>query len=117
MATTNAGALQDAVWDALRLVKDPELGRDVVTLNMIRDMTVTDSGDVQLTLVLTTPACPVRDQFQSSVRNAVMAVPGVKAADVQMDAQVRGAHSPTAQNLAPGVRNYIAVASGKGGVG
>lgn len=117
MATTNVAALEGAIWDALRRVKDPELGRDVVTLNMIRDLSVQDSGQVELTLVLTTPACPIRDQFQASVKTAVEGVPGVAAATVHMDAQVRGAHSPTAQNLAPGVRNFIAIASGKGGVG
>jgi ATP-binding protein involved in chromosome partitioning len=107
----------EAILDALRQVHDPELHRDVVSLNMIQDLEVA-GGSVSLTLVLTTPACPVRADFQESVENAVRAVPGVTSATVRLGANVRGS-DPRSGGPKPvaGVRNILAVASNKGGVG
>ncbi|MEK7214125.1 MAG: iron-sulfur cluster assembly protein, partial [Chloroflexota bacterium] len=80
------------VMAALSRVKDPEIGKDVVSLGMIKDLSI--SGDqVGLTLELTTPACPVSDSFKQSVHDAVAALPGVAAVAVKMTAQVRHAQS------------------------
>jgi ATP-binding protein involved in chromosome partitioning len=104
----------EQVLQALRSVIDPDLRRDVVTLGMIRDVAI-DDGAVSFRFVLTTPACPVRGQLEASAREAVAGLPGVKAVNITMDAQVpqRGVQG----NLLPGVRSIVAVASGKGGVG
>ncbi|HYY16132.1 MAG TPA: iron-sulfur cluster carrier protein ApbC [Gammaproteobacteria bacterium] len=107
---------REQVMAALSTVKEPELGRDLVSLNMIKDLTVSGSH-VSFTVELTTPACPLRERIEHEAREAVMHVPGVEQVDMQLTSNVR-AHSPTsAQGAIPGVRNIIAVASGKGGVG
>jgi len=107
---------EEAVLAALSTVEDPELHRDIVTLGMIRDLQVS-GGRVAFRFVLTTPACPIRNELQHSAEEAVRAVPGVKSVDVKMDAEVR-AHSPLkGPRPIQGVRNIIAIASNKGGVG
>ncbi len=107
----------DAVMTALAGVTDPELRRDIVSLGMVRDLTV-DGGRVSFTLVLTTPACPLRDQIEADVRAAVDAIDGVDELAIEWDAEVRG---QAAREGAPapidGVKNIIAIASNKGGVG
>ena len=105
------------VLDALKIVQDPDLHRDIVSLGFIKDLTVT--GDrVAFTIELTTPACPVKDLMRDQARAAVMQLPGVASVDIQMSARVREAASPDAGRAAlPGVKNVIAVGAGKGGVG
>ena len=108
---------QALVLDALKIVRDPDLNRDIVTLGFIKDMKI-DGGRVEFTIELTTPACPVKDQMRDQARAAVLQVPGVTAVDVRMSARVReavGSDGPR-QSL-PGVKNVIAVGAGKGGVG
>jgi ATP-binding protein involved in chromosome partitioning len=101
---------------ALSTVKEPELGRDLVTLNMIKDLVI-DGPHVSFTIELTTPACPLKERIEQESRQAVMGVPGVEQVEMKLTSNVR-AHSPaSAQGAIPGVRNIIAVASGKGGVG
>jgi len=108
---------QTAVLDALRVVKDPDLHRDIVSLGFIKNLRVND-GRVAFTIELTTPACPVKDQMRDQARTAVMQLPGVSAVDVQMSAKVRAAAAPdSTRALLPGVKNVIAVGAGKGGVG
>lgn len=106
------------IMRALSQVKDPELGRDVVTLGMIKNLKITDS-QVDFTLELTTPACPVTGEFKQAVYDAVVVLPGVSSVNVTLDAQVRGSvgGSSGGDGLIPSVRNIIAVGSGKGGVG
>jgi len=116
MTTDQSGTTREAIVEALRGVNDPELHRDVISLNMIRDIEIAD-GHVSLRLVLTTPACPVRRDFQEMVENAVKAVSGVKSVRVIMDAEVRGQAPSERGRPVEGVRNIIAVASNKGGVG
>jgi len=106
---------EQAVMDALRTVNDPDLKRDLVTLNMVRDVKVSQEGEVSLTVMLTTPACPLKGQIESDVKAAVMRVPGVKRVSVNMGSNVSGMLRP--MDLARGVRNIVGVASGKGGVG
>ena len=106
---------RDAVMAALSKVQEPELHKDLVTLNMIRDMTIED-GNVKFTLLLTTPACPLRGRIEKEARQAVLAVPGVTAVQIKMDASVPSDGRPRGILKLP-VRNVVAVASGKGGVG
>ncbi|NCO39763.1 MAG: iron-sulfur cluster carrier protein ApbC [Armatimonadetes bacterium CG_4_10_14_3_um_filter_66_18] len=107
---------EQQVIEALRSVMDPELNRDLVTLSMIENVTVTDAN-VALTLVLTTPACPQRDEIRQAVEAAVTAVPGVATVDIAVTARVPGHTGLPDQQPLPGVANIVAVASGKGGVG
>src|SRR5882724_9996944 len=81
---------QASVLEALKVVRDPDLNRDIVSLNFLKDLAI-DGGRVALTIELTTPACPVKDQMRDQARAAVMQVPGVTAADVTMTARVREA--------------------------
>jgi ATP-binding protein involved in chromosome partitioning len=111
-------AVQEAlVLEALKVVQDPDLHRDIVALGFVKDLKI-DESRVSFTIELTTPACPVKDQMRDQARAAVMQVSGVAAVDVQMSARVRdaggvdGTRSPIA-----GVKNVIAIGAGKGGVG
>jgi ATP-binding protein involved in chromosome partitioning len=108
---------EEQVLDVLSAIKDPDLGRDVVSLGMIKDVVIEDTGRVSFTFELTTPACPVRDRFQTLARQLVSDIPGVTAVDLKMTASVRAAFGGRAQPAIPGVKHVIAVASGKGGVG
>jgi len=109
---------QARVLDALKVVQDPDLHRDIVSLGFIKDLNISGSK-VAFTIELTTPACPVKDQMRDQARAAVLAVPGVTDVNVNMSASVRatgiGGEGPRAP-LA-GVKNIIAVGAGKGGVG
>src|SRR6187402_1193319 len=108
---------ETAVLDALKVVQDPDLHRDIVSLGFIKDLKV-DGGIVAFTIELTTPACPVKDQMRDQARAAVMQLPGVSAVDVQMSARVReGVLGDGTRQPIPGVKNIIAVGAGKGGVG
>src|SRR3954466_6367072 len=108
---------QGSVLAALKVVRDPDLQRDIVSLGFIKDLSI-DDGRVAFTIELTTPACPVKDQLRDQARAAVMQVPGVSSVDVRMSARVREAvGSDGARQTVPGVKNVIAVGAGKGGVG
>ncbi len=106
-----------AVLDALRPIQDPDFHRSIVDLGFVKDLSI-EGGRVAFTIELTTPACPVKEQFQQAARDAVAKLPGVASVEVSMTANTRGS-ARTAQSAAllPGVKNTIAVASGKGGVG
>jgi ATP-binding protein involved in chromosome partitioning len=108
---------QARVLDALRVVRDPDLNRDIVSLGFIKDLRL-DEGRVAFTIELTTPACPVKDQMRDQARAAVMQIAGVTSVDVQMSARVREAvGADGSRQSLPGVKNVIAVGAGKGGVG
>ncbi|MGZ3689290.1 MAG: iron-sulfur cluster assembly protein, partial [Bdellovibrionota bacterium] len=77
---------QDAVLQALRTVQDPDLHRDLVSLDMIRDLVVTDDA-VSVRVMLTTPACPLKDKIEGDVRAALKTVPGVTTITIMMDAE------------------------------
>jgi ATP-binding protein involved in chromosome partitioning len=106
---------ESMVLDALRKVQDPDLHRDIVALKMIRDVKIC-GGVVGFRFVLTTPACPVRDQLKFEAEKAVMAVPGVERVEVTMEAEVPKARGAIEKEVA-GINHIIAVSSGKGGVG
>jgi len=106
------------VLEALATIRDPDLGRDVVSLGMIKELDVSPQGKVSFTFELTTPACPVRDRFKSQAEDAVRELGGVTDVAVRMTANVRPAFMrPKPSEILPGVKQTIAVASGKGGVG
>ena len=106
--------LQSQVIAALKTVKDPDLNRDIVSLNFVKNMSV-ENGQVKFDVELTTPACPVKEQLKNECETKVAAIEGVSKVDVNMTAQVRS--SEHSQPVLTGVKNIIAVASGKGGVG
>ncbi|MCS7264047.1 MAG: Mrp/NBP35 family ATP-binding protein [Armatimonadetes bacterium] len=105
---------EEQILQSLSQVRDPELGRDLVSLGMIRNIRV-ENDRVFFDLVLTTPACPLREQIVQSARQAVAQLPGVREVHVTVSAEVM--RSQALQTVLPGVKNIIAVGSGKGGVG
>ncbi|OGV98992.1 MAG: hypothetical protein A3I04_07660 [Nitrospinae bacterium RIFCSPLOWO2_02_FULL_39_110] len=108
--------IQDEVIKALKGVMDPDLGRDIVSLNMVRDIRI-EGNRVSFKLVLTTPACPMKARMEADARQAVSSIPGVKGVAVETSSEVPSAKKlPEKENI-HGVKNTIAVASGKGGVG
>lgn len=105
------------VLDALKVVMDPDLGKDIVALGFVKDLAI-DGGQVAFSIELTTPACPVKDRLRDQAHAAVSAVPGVTGVDVSMTAVVRSVTAPEhGRPPLPGVKNVIAVGAGKGGVG
>ena len=108
---------RDAVLNALRVVQDPDLHRDIVSLGFIKDLSIRD-GNVSFAIELTTPACPVKDQMREQATAAVRSIAGVTSVDVRMTANVRSVSAPEhGRPPLPGVKNIIAVGAGKGGVG
>ena len=103
---------------ALSVIIDPDLNKDIVSLGFVRNIEITGST-VSLEINLTTPACPVKETFRDKAEKALLEVPGIEKAVVKMTATTRSnkadndARSPALR----GVKNIIAVASGKGGVG
>jgi ATP-binding protein involved in chromosome partitioning len=110
-------ALTDTtIFDALRSVEEPELHRDIVSLNMVKDVVISDDNDVTLKIELTTPACPLKDEIERNVGEALTAL-GARSVGITWGAMVRRAAPAQAKPELPGVKNVVAVASGKGGVG
>lgn len=108
---------ESAILDALRVVRDPDLNRDIVTLKFVKNVRI-DGGRVAFAIELTTPACPVKDQMREQAREAVARLPGVTSVEIEMTSQVRATPSIDAGKApVPGVKNIIAVGAGKGGVG
>ena len=107
-----------AVLDALRPIIDPDFGKSIVDLGFIKNLVI-EGGTVAFAIELTTPACPVKAEFERTARERVLALDGVTDVAVEMTSQTRGrAPTPSDQpEVLPGVANVIAVASGKGGVG
>lgn len=105
----------DAVMAALATVIEPELHRDLVSLNMIRNLEI-DGDDVTFTIMLTTPACPLRGKMEGDARAALAGVPGVGKVSIKWDANVPRDRR-IGQQIGQQFRNTIAVTSGKGGVG
>ena len=118
MSILEQAVTSEQVLAALHTVYDPDLHKDLVTLGMIKNLQV-DGPKVAFTVELTTPACPLKAEIERMCREAVEAIPGVERIEIEMTANVRantGRGIPQQQAL-PGVKNIVAVASGKGGVG
>ncbi len=107
---------EQIVLDALRQVRDPDLHKDIVSLGFVKDLQI-NGGDVSFRIVLTTPACPVKEQMEGAAKQFVGAIPGVQSVKVRMDAEVPKGRGIGEKVTMPGVRNIIAISSGKGGVG
>ena len=106
---------EEQVRAALSAVQDPDLHKDIVTLGFVKDVRIA-GGEVDFTIELTTPACPVKDQLKAEAEERVAAIPGVTAARAKMTADVK-ARGGFGRQAVPGIRNIIAVGAGKGGVG
>jgi ATP-binding protein involved in chromosome partitioning len=107
---------EEIVLNALRQIEDPDLHKDIVALGFIKDLKI-DGGTVSFRIVLTTPACPVKAEMESAAKELVGALPGVTGVAVTMDAEVPKGRGLGDKIAVEGVRNIIAVSSGKGGVG
>ncbi|MBI1335508.1 MAG: P-loop NTPase [Phycisphaera sp.] len=111
---------KDAILNELRKVNDPELHRDLVTLNMVKNVAYCD-GAASITIELTTPACPLKDQIRSDIEKTLKAAFGdtLKQINIDFTAQVRASPQEKArgENPLPGVKHIIAIGAGKGGVG
>ncbi len=105
-----------SVLEVLKPVQDPELQKSLVALNMIRNVTV-DGGHVSFTLVLTTPACPLREFIVEDCEKAVRTLPGVEKVDIEVTAETPQQKPLPDRTGIDGVKNILAVTSGKGGVG
>jgi ATP-binding protein involved in chromosome partitioning len=106
----------NAILTVLKPVQDPELQKSLVELNMIRNVEV-DGGKVSFTLVLTTPACPLREFIVEDCEKAVRTLPGVESVEVEVTAETPQQKSLPDRTGIDGVKNILAVTSGKGGVG
>jgi ATP-binding protein involved in chromosome partitioning len=108
---------KENVLEALRFVKDPDLRQDILSLNFVKDLKI-DGRNVSFTLELTTPACPAREEFQTTCTQAIRNnIEGVGEVKVKMTSNVRTHENQQREAIIPGVKNTIAIASGKGGVG
>jgi len=107
---------ENDILKALSNVQEPDLGKDLVTLNMVKDIAIS-GDDVTFTVVLTTPACPLKDMIKTACVNAVKILVNKQAnVKVNFTSNTSTNRKDTKQVL-PGVKNIIAVVSGKGGVG
>lgn len=104
----------EAIRQALSRVMDPELGKDLVTLNMIKAIAI-DGGRVRVGVELTTPGCPLKDKIRGDIERELKKLDGVREVDIDWSARVR--ETPKLAAAMPGVKNAIAVGAGKGGVG
>ena len=118
MTDANGEVSKETVLAALSKIEDPDLHRDIVTLGFVPESDINICGDsVSVKIVLTTPACPVREEMKTQAEQLLGALPGVTNVAVEMDATVRSTGVGRGPKVIEGVRNIIAVASNKGGVG
>jgi ATP-binding protein involved in chromosome partitioning len=110
-----SGLSEATILDALSHVQEPELGRDIVSLDMVKQIAI-DGTHVAFTIELTTPACPLKDEIEGNARQAIREL-GASEVAITWGAMVRRAAPRQAEQLLPNVKNVIAVGSGKGGVG
>ena len=107
---------QEKILEKLSNIIDPDLNKDIVTLGFIKDLTV-NGADVSFRIVLTTPACPVKEAFETEATKLVGSIEGVENVKVIMDSEVPKGRGVANNPVLPNIKNIIAVSSGKGGVG
>lgn len=107
---------REAVLQALKTVKAPALNRDIVSLKFVRDLEI-DGAAVRFKIVLNQPALPVKAKLEEAAREAILLVNGVKSVEVKVESEIPAGRSAEGKQSVPGVKNIIAVSSGKGGVG
>src|SRR5687767_9936517 len=107
---------QEDILKALGNVQEPDLGKDLVTLNMVKDIVI-DGNNVSFTVVLTTPACPMKDLIKNACENAVKILVNKEASVTVNFTSNTTTIRKDNKNILSGVKNIIAVVSGKGGVG
>ncbi len=107
---------EEAVLNSLRSVEDPDLKRDVVSLGFIKKLNI-EGGRVSFDLELTTPACPIKSQLKTAAEEAVRRIEGVTEVNVEVTSNVSAHRVPGSEEILPDVKNIVAIASGKGGVG
>jgi ATP-binding protein involved in chromosome partitioning len=105
-----------AILQALSNVQEPDLGKDLVTLNMVKDVKI-DGNNVAFTIILTTPACPMKDMMRTASENAVKLLVNKEAVVTVNFTSNTSSNRKDGQQILGGVKNIIAVVSGKGGVG
>jgi ATP-binding protein involved in chromosome partitioning len=111
-----ASVTQDAVLAVLSKIQDPDLHRDIVSLGFVQNIKI-DNSSVALDIVLTTPACPVKEQMREEATRLLTGLPGISEVKINMTSKVTTGKSQVRENYIPQVKNTIAVSSGKGGVG
>jgi ATP-binding protein involved in chromosome partitioning len=116
MSTSVDASREQEVLAQLRTVLEPDLGKNLVVLGMIKDLKV-DGSRVSFSLVLTTPAHPLKEQLKEACRSAVARLPWASEIDIALTAETVSGRGLNKGELIPGVKNVVAVASGKGGVG
>ncbi len=105
---------EQAVWEALRKIKDPQQERDLASLNAVRDLKIAD-GEIILNIALPDPASPHKQQIEAEIKRALIKIPGVKKITTNLAEKKQ--EKPNTANLLQGVRHVVAIASAKGGVG
>src|SRR5437016_6831814 len=108
---------EQSVMAALGTVKDPELNRGMVELKMIQDVALIDDRTIGMRVVLTTPACPLKNRIHDDIDAALATLPGAPKAQIKWDAQVSRTGGVPQKQQVPGVKNILSVGAGKGGVG
>ncbi len=108
--------IAQAVMKGLGRVIEPDFKKDLVTLKMIENLTVKD-GHVSFTVILTTPACPLKEEIKKACMEALQPIEGIRSVDIQMTARTTAGGAREGKAAIEGVKNVIAVSSGKGGVG
>ena len=106
----------EQIIDALRVVQEPDLGSDIISLNMVKDVVISNN-DVSFTLVLTTPACPLKDMLRNACVDAIKTQVNKDAVVLVNFTSNTSSNRHDPKSVLPNVRNIIAVVSGKGGVG
>jgi ATP-binding protein involved in chromosome partitioning len=107
---------RESILDVLRTVKDPDLNRDIVSLNFVRDLQI-ESSTVTFRLVLNTPLSPAKAKLEQAAREAVVSIAGVERVEISLESEIPKARAADGKQMVPGVANIVAVSSGKGGVG
>jgi ATP-binding protein involved in chromosome partitioning len=107
---------EDEILNVLRPIQDPDFKRSIVDLGFVKSIRI-EGGRISFAIELTTPACPVKEQFKDAAEKAVLSLPGVDEVEVTMTASTRGSAPPDRSDMLRSIKNVIAVASGKGGVG